>query len=126
MSRFLLVCLGGALGTGARYLIGVACTARLGSAFPTGTLLVNVLGCFLISLIAQMAAHSPLMTPTLRLFLTTGCLGGFTTYSAFNYETLRYVETGAYGLACGYGAATVLLCLGAGVLGALFGHVLWA
>ena len=66
------------------------------------------------------------MSPTLRLFLTTGFLGGFTTYSAFNYETLHYLETGAYGQAALYGAATVFLCLIAGILGALLGRVLWA
>jgi CrcB protein len=94
MERFLWICLAGAAGTGARYLLAVWSAQRLGSAFPYGTFLVNVIGCFVIAGIMH-AALTLNWPPTLRAAMTIGFLGGFTTYSSFNYETMRLVEEGA-------------------------------
>jgi CrcB protein len=117
MDRFLLICLGGAVGTGARYLIAIGAPRLVGTSFPYATLAVNVLGCFLLGAIMHMGLTTNLMTPGMRLVLTTGVMGGFTTYSTFNYETMEYVREGAFWLAMLNVAATLLLCLLAGVLG---------
>jgi CrcB protein len=117
MTRFLLVCLGGAIGTGARYVIALEAPRLLGTAFPYGTLAVNVAGSFLLGGIMHVGVTTTLIAPELRLLLATGVMGGFTTYSTFNYETLEYLRAGSYGLAGLNVAATLLLCLLAGALG---------
>ena len=81
MTRLLLICLGGAVGTGARYVLGGLVARWLGADFPYGTLLINVLGSFLIGLIQQVGLSTLLIPDTLRLVLTIGVMGGFTTYS---------------------------------------------
>ena len=90
--RFLFVCLAGALGTGCRYLLSGWVPRLLGPAFPWGTLFVNVSGSFLLGLLMQLALSTDLVPPDLRVVLGIGFLGGFTTYSSFNYETLRLLE----------------------------------
>jgi len=121
MERFLWVCLAGALGTGARYLVGVWALQRFGPAFPYGTLIVNVAGCFLLGLVANLALRLPMFPVTLRLALTSGFLGGLTTYSSFNYETTRLFQEGSPRMAFLNYGLTGLLCLGAGLLGLLLG-----
>jgi CrcB protein len=120
MQRFFLVCLGGAIGSGARYWIAIAVPLALGASFPFATLIVNVLGSFLIGAIMHAGLSVKLVSPALRLFLTTGIMGGFTTYSTFNYETIEYLRAGALRLAAFNLAATMLLCLLAGALGLAF------
>lgn len=122
MTRFLWICLGGAAGTGARYLLSGWALAVLGVSFPWGTFVVNILGSFLLGLLMQVGLATPLITPTLRLTLATGVLGGFTTYSTFNYETIRYMQEGSWQLALGNVAATVLGCLAAGFAGLAAGR----
>jgi CrcB protein len=122
MARFLWTCLGGALGTGARYLIALVAPRVLGTAFPFGTLIVNVAGSFLIGALMHLGLTTNLMSPTLRVALTTGLLGGFTTYSTFNYETMEFLREGALGIAALNVAATLVLCLAAGALGLAAGR----
>ena len=117
MSRFFWICLGGAVGTGARYLLSGWTLALLGAAFPYGTLMVNVIGSFAIGAVMHLALTAKLITPMWRLTLTTGVLGGFTTYSTFNYETLAYLRDGNWGMGLANIAATLLACLAAGVAG---------
>lgn len=117
MSRFLLVCAGGAVGTGARYLIGVGMVRWLGSQFPWGTLTVNIAGSFLISVIMDMSVHYGVIPAELRIVLTAGVLGGFTTYSSMSYEALGFMQEGLWWRAAGYLAVTTLGCLAAGMLG---------
>ncbi len=106
-----MVCFGGALGSGARYLVALAT--------PRATLVVNLIGSFCIALLLA------LMRPSdLRLMLVTGFLGGFTTYSAFNEETLRLLRAGSFGMAAGYVAMTVFGCLAAGYAGLVVSRVL--
>ena len=94
MERFLWICLAGAAGTGTRYLIAVWAAHKLGSAFPYGTLLVNLVGCFAIA--GLMHAALTLGWPaTTRAAVTIGFIGGLTTYSSFNYETTQLLEEGA-------------------------------
>jgi CrcB protein len=121
MSRFLLVCLGGAIGTGARYLLGGWITTAVGPGFPWGTLTVNALGSFLMGALMQLALGDGLVPPDVRVVLAVGVLGGFTTYSSFNHETLALLQRGAWP-AAGYVAATLAGCLVLGLLGVAAGR----
>lgn len=116
MERLLWICLGGAAGTGARYLIAVWSAQRLGSAFPYGTLIVNLIGCFVIAALMH-AALTLAWSPTVRAAITIGFIGGLTTYSSFNYETMRLIEEGALAAAAANLAATIVGGLAAGWLG---------
>jgi CrcB protein len=116
-SRFLWVCFAGAVGTGARYLLGGWILLIAGAAFPWGTLAINALGSFALGAIMHVALATTWIAPTLRVALTTGVMGGFTTYSTFNYETLELLRTGSPALAAANVAATVLVCLAAGASG---------
>src|SRR5215213_5585291 len=124
MARFLWICLGGAVVTGARYLLSGWLLRAAGAAFPWGTLAVNVLGSFLLGLLMEVSLTTDLLPPTLRLALATGVLGGFTTYSTFNYETLRFFQEDAWLLGFLNLGATVAACLIAGALGLLSGRLL--
>lgn len=115
--RFFLVCLGGAAGTGARYALSTALGALLGTQLPYGTLAVNLLGSFLIGAVVQVSATTDLITPTTRLVLMSGFLGGFTTYSAFNNETVIYLQASLWGRALTNVGVTLFGCLLAGFAG---------
>ena len=118
MERFLWICLAGAAGTGVRYLIALWSAQRLGAAFPFGTLIVNVAGCFAIAAVMQFALALS-WSATLRSAITIGFIGGLTTYSSFNYETTQLIETGASRIASLYAAATIAGAFAAGWLGML-------
>jgi fluoride exporter len=92
MTRLLLIGLAGALGTCTRYLVGLGARAMFGATFPFGTLIVNVVGCILIAAVTHVAISTNLISPTLRLVLTTGFMGGLTTYSSFNLETTGFLQ----------------------------------
>ena len=115
--RFLLICLGGAIGTGARYLTALWAASAFGPSFPIGTLMVNLIGSFLIAFIMQVSSATELIAPDLRLVLTTGVMGGFTTYSTFNYETTNYFREGAWLIGFLNISVTLVGCLAAGVAG---------
>ena len=118
MHRLFWICLAGAAGTAARYLVGLWATRRLGPGFPYGTLIVNLVGCFLIAVVMNVAAAKS-WPETMRLAVTVGFLGGFTTYSSFNYETTSLAGSGAVGLASMYLLLTLFGGFAAGLLGML-------
>lgn len=122
MARFLWICLGGAIGTGARYLLSGWLLRITGSGFPYGTLAANVIGSFILGFLME-AAMTTGFPPTLRLALTTGVMGGFTTYSTFNYETLQLFQDEAWLLGFANLGITVIACLVAGVLGLATGRL---
>ncbi|MBA2320237.1 MAG: CrcB family protein [Deltaproteobacteria bacterium] len=98
--------LGGALGSGARHVVGLAADARWGPGFPWGTLGINLAGSFLLGVVLSLSDGGTL-SPTARVALGTGVLGGFTTYSTFSAEAVRLLSAG--GLAGpSYVAATVI------------------
>jgi CrcB protein len=111
-TRLLLVSLGGAIGSGARYLTALAAASLRGVGYPWGTLLVNVGGSLLIGIAMELIPSSET-----RLFIVTGVMGGFTTYSTFNQETLQMLRAGAWPAAMLNLFGTVIGCLLAGVAG---------
>lgn len=117
MLRFLLICLGGAAGTGARYLAAVWAARAFGPSFPVGTFFVNVVGSFLLALVAHIGSSTELLPSDLRLMLTTGVMGGFTTYSTFNYETTSFLREGAWAMGLLNITLTLAGCLAAGTAG---------
>ena len=115
--NLLVVFIGGGLGAVARYLLQGFVYRFAGTEFPYGTLIVNILGCFTIGILMSSMEERFLATPTLRLFLTIGILGGFTTFSSFSYETMALIREGNL-LAGGINViASVVVCLGATWLG---------
>jgi CrcB protein len=117
-TRLLLVGLGGALGSMARYGVILFMAPRTGTSWG-GTLLVNVLGSFALGFLMELGMTNDWLRSDLQLFLRTGVLGGFTTYSTFNFETTEMLRTGAGTAAVLNVLATVAGCLLAGVLGLL-------
>jgi CrcB protein len=104
---------GGAAGTICRYGANALAFRTLGARFAFGTLAVNVLGCFVMGLVMHWLDASASSSRALRLALTTGFLGGFTTFSAFGYETVRFLEVGKPTLAIANVAANVVLGIAA-------------
>jgi CrcB protein len=117
VSRILLVAVGGALGSVARYLVGAWAAATWSAPVPVGTAIVNLVGSWFIALVVELSLRSGLLTPEVTLFLVTGVAGGFTTYSAFNQEALQLFQGRGPLLAVAYVAGMLLLCLLAGILG---------
>ncbi|MEZ5843585.1 MAG: fluoride efflux transporter CrcB [Hyphomicrobiaceae bacterium] len=126
MQHILVVGAGGALGAVARYAVTVAALRIFGPAFPWGTLAVNVVGSFLMGVLAAaLLARAP-DAMGLRLFLLTGVLGGFTTFSAFSLDAVNLVERGAGGLAFVYVVGSVILSIAACMGGLAFARTLTA
>ena len=118
---YLIVFLGAGVGGALRHGVNVGSARLFGYGFPFGTLIVNVVGSFLMGLLAGYFAFRPGIGQHVRLFLTTGILGGFTTFSAFSLDTALLVERHAYALAAAYVAGSVAASLVALFLGlALF------
>ncbi len=109
----LWVAAGGALGSSARYLVNVWAARWLGDEFPWATFLVNLAGCFITGLLAGLMAQRLNVSSEVRAFLTTGILGGFTTFSAFSLDFAVLVERKAYAAAGFYAAGSVVLSLAA-------------
>jgi fluoride exporter len=119
MRSFLLVFLGAGIGGSLRHAVNLGCARYCGVAFPWGTLAVNVVGCFIMGALAGWLAFKvgEGWSQPLRLFLTTGILGGFTTFSAFSLDAVLIWERGDAGVAATYVAASVLLSVGGLVAG---------
>ena len=117
MNAILLVASGGAIGSVARYLVGVGMARAFGVAFPYGTLAVNVIGGFLMGLFIELLARRFEGSPELRLFVAIGILGGFTTFSSFSLDVAVLWERGELATALFYVLASVILSIGALFLG---------
>jgi len=120
VKAYLFVFLGAGLGGALRHGVNVGCARMCGTAFPWGTLTVNVVGSFIMGVLAAWLAirAGEGWSQPLRLFLTTGILGGFTTFSAFSLDAALIWERGQIGLAAAYVAASVVLSI-AGLLAGL-------
>lgn len=96
MGNALLVALGGVAGALSRFYLGMVLAQRLGTAFPYGTFIINVTGCFVLGLVGTLAAErAALVTPEIRLLVGVGFCGAYTTFSTFGFETIALLRTGA-------------------------------
>ena len=111
MINYLLVFFGGGLGASLRHTVNIACTKSFGTAFPYGTFIINISGSIVMGLIAGYLAFKGEATQHWRLFLMTGILGGYTTFSAFSLDTALLYERGALGLAAVYVLGSVILSI---------------
>ena len=118
LQLILAVAAGGALGSVARYLVGVGSTKLFGLAFPWGTLIINIAGSFLIGAFVEMFALKWDLPQEARVFLTVGICGGFTTFSTFSLDAYVLMERGDWGPAAAYMVASVVLSIAA-LVGAL-------
>lgn len=125
MHDIIYIAVAGSFGALGRYYMTDLAHRLLGSGFPYGTLAVNVIGSFLIGLIIQTGISTDLVPPAWRLALTVGFLGAFTTFSTFSYETLGYLEDGAWSIAAMNILANVLLAIFAVFLGVSLGRALF-
>jgi CrcB protein len=126
MKGILFVALGGAIGSLARYGVYVFSVRLWGPAIPWGTLGANVVGCLIIGALAGAADSRLALHPDIRLFLMTGILGGFTTFSAFSLDFVRLLESQGSLVAGGYVAASVGLSIGGAILGLVLARALGA
>jgi CrcB protein len=99
LDRYLMVMVGGATGSLMRYVLGTAIMNRTGARFPLGTVVINITGSFLIGLLMTLLTERLSPNPNWRLLLVVGFLGGYTTFSSFEWETLGLVRDGARWLA---------------------------
>jgi CrcB protein len=113
----MVIMLGGGLGAGSRALLGHWVAQNFASDFPFATFTINVLGSFCIGVVSVVLADRLVQTDWLRLFLMTGVLGGFTTFSTFSLEAVHLIEHGRTALAAVYIAASVVVCVGAALAG---------
>ena len=120
MDRYFAVLAGAGLGGLARYVAGTWIMAKYGGRFPLGTFIINVTGSFLIGVLMMLFTERLQPHPNWRLFLVVGVLGGYTTFSSFEYETLQAVRDGTSWLAALY----VLASVGVGYLGVWLGALL--
>lgn len=115
--QFLYIGIFGGLGCVARFLVSGWTYALVGRGLPYGTLAVNVLGSFLLGLLMVFGLRSTLLSPELRIGLTVGFMGGFTTFSTFSYETLKLMEEGSLWQAGANIVLNVSICLLFALLG---------
>ena len=120
IKSILIVGCGSFVGGALRYLISMLMKNECASSFPVGTLIVNILGCFLIGIIYGLFVRYSTTSHMLCLLLTTGFCGGFTTFSSFANESLQMLQAGNVGGFVGYVAASLVL----GILLVLFGYYL--
>jgi CrcB protein len=106
--KIFLIALFGAIGTLARYGLQGVIQIRMGGAFPYGTLLINLSGCFLLGLIGQLTLNRMLISSDMRMAISIGLLGGFTTFSSFGWETAKMLEGGEWLRASTYVSASVV------------------
>jgi CrcB protein len=109
--NYVLVFVGGGLGASLRHFINVVCAKSLGTAFPYGTFIINITGSVVMGLIAGYLAFKGEASQPWRLFLMTGILGGYTTFSAFSLDSMLLYERGALGLAAFYVLGSVVFSI---------------
>lgn len=117
MRDALLVALGGGIGSALRWIAAGAVQRWSGAPFPWGTFAVNAIGSLAIGLVGGLSLERALVPPAMRVFLMIGVLGGFTTFSAFSFETLELLRDGQWSSAAGYAVGSLLVCVAAAFAG---------
>jgi CrcB protein len=113
LQKYLLIALGGALGSIARYWVGHAVAARTGLKFPYGTLVVNLTACLIIGFALTFLAERTDMNPAWRFLIPIGFIGAYSTFSTYEWETLSVMRSGAFALAALYAVGSLILGLAA-------------
>lgn len=111
MQKYLLIGLGGALGSAARYWVGATVGSRMGVRFPYGTLIVNITACFIIGFTLTWLGERVEFNPAWRYFIPIGFIGAYSTFSTYEWETLETLRSGAFALAALYAVGSLLLGL---------------
>ena len=124
MGKYLFIGVGGFIGSVCRFGAASFVYRLFGDRFPYGTLAVNFLGCFTIGLLMTLFEERWLVQPNVRLFLTVGILGGFTTFSTFSYETIEMFRGGNISFGLMNILGSIVLCLGATWAGSIAGKLL--
>ncbi|MFL0197029.1 fluoride efflux transporter CrcB [Clostridium sp. WILCCON 0269] len=123
MQKLFYVGIGGFIGTCLRYIISYYSPKLFGTQLPYGTLIVNIVGGILIGFIMELSLVTNSISPNLRLFLTTGIMGGLTTFSTFSYETINFFSNGSYVLGTLNTCLNLFLSLGGVVFGKFLSHM---
>ncbi len=124
MQKYLLIALGGALGSITRYYVGSAIGSRMGARFPYGTLVVNITACVIIGLSITYLGRRVELNPAWRYLVTVGFIGAYSTFSTFEWETLSTMRSGAFAVALLYAVGSVVLGLAATWCGAALGELI--
>jgi fluoride exporter len=124
MQNYFLVFVGGGIGAAARYWLSGWVPAKIQSDLPVGTLAVNILGCFLIGFLMSAFEERFLAQPSMRVFLTIGILGGFTTFSTFSFETVALMRDGEVLFAAANIVVSILTCIGGTAIGMYVGRLI--
>jgi fluoride exporter len=124
LQKYLLIAVGGALGSVARYWVGSSVAARLGIRFPYGTLIVNITACIIIGFTMTYLGRHGDVSPAVRFLVPVGFIGAYSTFSTYEWETLVDLRAGSFGIAALYAigsfAAGLLAVWGGSVVGDLF------
>lgn len=122
MQKILYVGIGGFVGASLRYIISDQSSKYFNSHIPIGTLIVNILSGVIIALVMQMSLNTDYISPNLKLLITTGIMGGLTTFSTFSYETISLFESGSYVFGVLNVCLNLFLSLGGVILGKFIGN----
>lgn len=125
MTKYLLVMAGGAAGALSRFLVATLVSRWYADLFPLGTFLINISGSFLIGLLMMLFLNRPSIDPNWRLFLVTGILGGYTTFSSFEWEIFASLRGGASAVAISYAVLSLIVGLAGVWIGALLSNRFW-
>lgn len=123
MQQLIIAGIGGFIGSACRYWISLVSYRALGQDFPYGTLIVNVIGSLFIGFLMTLFEERFVISANLRIFLTIGILGGFTTFSTFSYETVALLREGSYLTGTINILSTVFICLAATWFGSILGKL---
>jgi CrcB protein len=124
MQKYLLIAFGGALGSMARYWVGSAIANRVGTRFPYGTLIINVIACAIIGFSLTILSRRTGLNPSWRFMVPVGFIGAFSTFSTYEWETLSTIRNGAFLLAIVYAAGSLILGLAAVWGGAILAEIM--
>jgi len=124
LQKYLLIAIGGALGSVARYWVGSTVAGRLGARFPYGTLLVNITACLLIGFTVTYMGKRADLDPAWRFLVPVGFIGAYSTFSTYEWETLSTLRSGAFVLAALYAGGSLILGLAAVWAGSMAGEAL--
>lgn len=124
MQKYLLIALGGALGSIARYWVGSTVSGRMGVRFPYGTLLVNITACLIIGFTLTWLGKRADINPAWRYLIPVGFIGAYSTFSTYEWETLATMRSGAFMLAALYAIGSMVLGLAATWCGTLLADLL--